>query len=144
VRSYFSSLDSLNPLNSAVRAPQKLPLAGTVPVLLAGEAAPRPAGLHCATCDLAFTSFVQVGRVRVQDLEVLLQVEQHLAGRNHKRLATGQPDSKAKVFNKAVGRWENSAAEGAEPADSASPPAASPGDQLYCQLCKVPAEGSFY
>ena len=57
VRNYFTSLNKLNNLNSAVPIPQKLSASGQK---MGSEDEGRPQGLHCSICDLAFTSFSQV------------------------------------------------------------------------------------
>jgi len=132
VRNYFTSLNKLNNLNSAVPIPQKLSASGQK---MGSEDEGRPQGLHCSICDLAFTSFSQV--------------EQHLAGKNHTRLAAGLPGLKAGYFNKATGKWERAPPEEHQetptPAPTPSLPSTSLGSKVanehnfYCQLCKVGA-----
>jgi len=135
VRSYFTSLNKLNNLNSAVAIPQKLGLGGQKGANEEGGSQGRPPGLHCSVCDLAFTSFPQV--------------EQHLASKNHTRLASGLPSVKASSFNKATGRWERSSPTDQEQQPAPSPTPSQPSTSLgsvvasehnfYCQLCKVGA-----
>jgi len=135
VRSYFTSLNKLNNLNSAVPIPQKLSANGQKGCKEDESSLVRPPGLHCSVCDLAFTSFSQV--------------EQHLASKNHTRLASGQPGVKGGCYNKATGRWERSPPTDQEeqpaPAPTPSQPSTSLGSivasehNFYCQLCKVGA-----
>ena len=79
---------------------------------------------------------------------VNIKVEQHLASKNHTRLASGLPGVKAGYFNKATGRWERSPPTDQEqqpaPAPTPSQPSTSLGSSIvanehnfYCQLCKV-------
>jgi len=136
VRSYFTSLNKLNSLNSAAAPiPQKLGASGQKGGKEDESSLGRPPGLHCSVCDLAFTSFSQV--------------EQHLASKNHTRLASGLPGVKPSCFNKATGRWERSPPTDQEqqpaPAPTPSQPSTSSGSivanehNFYCQLCKVGA-----
>ena len=61
VRSYFTSLNKLNSLNSAAAPiPQKLGASGQKGGKEDEGSLGRPPGLHCSVCDLAFTSFSQV------------------------------------------------------------------------------------
>ena len=76
-----------------------------------------------------------------------LKVEQHLAGKNHTRLAAGLPGLKAGYFNKTTGKWERAPPEEHQetptPAPTPSLPSTSLGSKVanehnfYCQLCKV-------
>ena len=76
-----------------------------------------------------------------------LKVEQHLAGKNHTRLASGLPGLKPGYFNKATSKWERSPPEENQetptPAPTPSLPSTSLGSKVanehnfYCQLCKV-------
>ena len=76
-----------------------------------------------------------------------LKVEQHLAGKNHTRLAAGLPGLKPGYFNKATGKWERAPPEEHQetptPAPTPSLPSTSLGSKVanehnfYCQLCKV-------
>ena len=75
------------------------------------------------------------------------KVEQHLASKNHTRLASGQPGVKGGCYNKTTGRWERSPPTDQEeqpaPAPTPSQPSTSLGSivasehNFYCQLCKV-------
>jgi len=115
VRGYFASLNSLNPLNSAVPVPQKV---GSGP-------SPLSSSLHCSTCDLAFTS--------------LQQMEQHQAGKQHTRKAGGLPALRPGYYNKEEHRWEKVPPE---EASTSSPSTSSSGPDnhaFYCTLCKVGA-----
>jgi len=133
VRSYFTSFNKLNNLNSVV--PQKLSASGQKGGKEDKSSLGRPPGLHCSVCDLVFTSFTQV--------------EQHLASKNHTRLASGLPGGKAGCFNTATGRWERTPPTDQEhqpaPAPTPSQPSTSLGSivanehNFYCQLCKVGA-----
>ena len=76
-----------------------------------------------------------------------LEVEQHLAGKNHTRLAAGLPGLKPGYFNKATSKWERAPPEEHQetptPAPTPSLPSTSLGSKVanehnfYCQLCKV-------
>ena len=146
VRSYFTSFNKLNNLNSVV--PQKLNASGQK----GGkeeESLGRPPGLHCSVCDLAFTSFTQVCCINFLNSSpwINFKVEQHLASKNHTRLASGLSGAKAGYFNKATGRWERTPPTDQEqqpaPAPTPSQPSTSLGSivanehNFYCQLCKV-------
>ena len=146
VRSFFTSFNKLNNLNSVV--PQKLSASGQQGGKEEESSLGRPPGLHCSVCDLAFTSFTQVWQV-LNSLPLLInsKVEQHLASKNHTRLASGLPGGKAGCFNAATGRWERTPPTDQElqpaPAPTPSQPSTSLGSivanehNFYCQLCKV-------
>ena len=80
-------------------------------------------------------------------LPINSKVEQHLASKNHTRLASGLPGGKAGCFNAATGRWERTPPTDQEhqpaPAPTPSQPSTSLGSivanehNFYCQLCKV-------
>jgi len=86
--------------------------------------------LHCTTCDLHFTSCIQL--------------EQHQVGRNHARLAAGLQGLKSGYFNQETRKWQRHPVEAPEETHQSLafvPPA--PLDpntnKFFCDLCKVGA-----
>jgi len=90
-----------------------------------------PGSLHCTSCDLQFTSSTQL--------------EQHQAGRNHARLASGLAGLKPGYFNQETKKWQRNPVEVApeEPSQSLAFIPQAPVDQnsnkFFCDLCKVGA-----
>jgi len=125
VRNFFASW----PGNTQNQVPQKLPGLDKKTKLSQIE----PSSLHCPTCDLHFTSSSQL--------------EQHMGGRNHLRLANGLPGLKPGYFNQESKKWQRNPINEEipeEPPNSLgafnpqTPPDAN-SDKFFCDLCKVGA-----
>jgi len=89
-----------------------------------------PSSLHCSPCDLHFTS--------------PSQLEQHLAGRNHSRLASGLPGLKQGYFNQESKKWQRNPvneeiAEESETLNHQTLLVDVNSNKFFCDLCKVGA-----
>eukprot|EP00092_Neocalanus_flemingeri_P036611 GFUD01039864.1.p1 GENE.GFUD01039864.1~~GFUD01039864.1.p1 ORF type:complete len:412 (-),score=121.55 GFUD01039864.1:60-1295(-) len=125
VRNFFASW----PGNTDSQVPQKLPGFDKKTKTTQLD----PSSLHCSTCDLHFTS--------------LSQLEQHITGRNHARLAAGLPGLKPGYFNQDSNKWQrnplNEEIPEVPPNDSEAFNLQTTADlnsyKFFCDLCKVGA-----